>query len=277
MKNKLLVLFALMFLCNFAYAQERTITGKVTSGEGNSSLPGVSVFIKGTTTGTITNIDGEYSLSVPNAEDTLVFSFLGYESQELAVGSQTIIDVVLQVSAEALQEVMVTALGVERDARTLGYSVQQVESKVLDDAVTTNVVDALSGKAAGIQVTRSSGSAGGGSRILVRGITSLRGNNQPLIVIDGVRMNNDANYTEGTAGFGASAGTGTANRLSDINSDDIESINVLKGAAATALYGTAGATGVIIITTKKGHPHRGKKFSISYSTRGRYRCCFYLT
>lgn len=269
MKSKLLLLLALIFAYSSAYAQDtredkKTITGTVTSGEDAYPMPGVTVTIKGTTTGTVTDVHGEYSLEVPDTDAVLVFSFVGYDNKEVVVGEQSVIDVVLEPNIKDLEEVVVTALGVKRNVRTLGYSVQEVKSKTIQDAGTPNVVDAMTGKAAGVQVTRSSGTAGGGSRIVIRGVTSMVGNNQPLIILDGIRINNETNYPRDES---RQAGTAQSNRLSDLNTEDIASISVLKGAAATALYGTAGSTGVVIITTKKGAKAEGKAFDVSFVSR----------
>ena len=258
MKRVLLTIILSVLACIYMQAQDRTVSGQVTD-EGGNPLPGVTVVIKGTTSGTATDGEGKYRLSVP-ANAILSYNYLGYVSQEIVVGSQTVIDVTLAEDIQQLDEVVVTAFGVERDQKALGYSVQQVSGESISRAATPNPIDALNGKAAGVQITRSSGTAGGGSRVVIRGTTSLIGDNQALIVIDGVRVNNQTNYTEGTT-----AGTAQSNRLSDLNPEDIESMSVLKGAAATALYGTAGSTGVIVITTKKGAKKKG--FDISFSSR----------
>lgn len=244
MKRLSLVLALVLFGASLALAQS-TITGTVTdeSGEG---LIGASILVKGTTSGTVTDLDGKYSLSVPPGSEVLVFSYTGFDTQEITIGSQTVIDITM-TEGVSLGEVVVTALGVEREEKALGYAVQQVKGDEVSRSGASNPVDGLVGKAAGIQVTRSSGSVGGGSRILIRGVTSMVGNNQPLIVIDGVRTNNETLLSQAST-----AGTAASNRLMDLNPEDIESINVLKGAAATALYGTSGSTGVILITTKKG-------------------------
>ena len=260
MKKILLITFMFVTaLVTQSWAQDQVISGKVTSAEDGSALPGVNVILKGTSTGTATDIDGNYKFSAP-ANGTLVFSFIGLTSKEVAIGNQSIINVAMSADAKQLSEVVVTALGVKRDEKALGYSVQQVNSDAIVNSGATSAVDALVGKAAGIQVTRSSGSAGGGSRILIRGTTSLVGNNQPLVVIDGVRTNNDTQVSEGKTN-----GTASSNRLMDLNTDDIESVSILKGAAATALYGTAGSTGVIIITTKKGT--KKDKIAVNFSTQ----------
>ncbi len=255
--RKILLLSTLFFLAVITVmAQSRTVSGKVTNdGEG---LPGVNVVIKGTTNGTTTDLDGNFSLSVEQGA-VLVFSSVGFAEQEVAVGSRTVIDITLASDVTELSEVVVTALGVERSEKALGYAVQKVESQTLVNSGAVNATDALVGKAAGIQITRSSGSAGGGTRILLRGVTSIIGNNQPIIVIDGVRTNNETiSGTEANT-----AGTAQSNRLMDLNVNDIESVSVLKGAAATALYGTAGSTGVIVITTKKGSKGAGLRVNFT--------------
>lgn len=244
MKRLSLVLALVLFGAGFALAQ-KIVTGTVTD-ESGEALIGASILVKGTTSGTVTDLDGKYSLSVPDASSILIFSYTGFNTQEIEVGAQTVIDLVMSEGV-SLGEVVVTALGVEREEKALGYAVQQVKGDEVSRSGASNPVDGLVGKAAGIQVTRSSGSVGGGSRILIRGVTSMVGNNQPLIVIDGVRTNNETLLSQAQT-----AGTAASNRLMDLNPEDIESINVLKGAAATALYGTSGSTGVILITTKKG-------------------------
>ncbi len=261
----LITLFAFVFA--FSAMAQRTVSGKVTDDSGEV-LPGVNVVVKGTTTGTTTDLDGNFRLSVDEGL-TLVFSFIGFADQEVAVGNRTVIDITLSSSAIELSEVVVTALGVQRSEKALGYAVQEVGSQELVGSGATNAVDALVGKAAGVQVTRSSGSAGGGSRILIRGVTSMVGNNQPIIVIDGVRTNNQTLATERASGTeadiaGSTGGVAASNRLMDLNVNDIESVSVLKGAAATALYGTAGATGVVVITTKKGK--KGSGLAVNFSS-----------
>lgn len=255
--KRILLLTTLFFFAITCLIAQRTVSGKVTddSGEG---LPGVNVVIKGTTTGVTTDLDGNYRISVEDGA-TLIFSYVGFNTQEVAVGSRTTIDLSMSGATE-LQEVVVTAFGVEREKKALGYSVQSVDSKAITDAAAQNPIDALSGKAAGVQVIRSSGTAGGGSRVTIRGVTSMIGDNQPLIVIDGVRVNNETYSSEAQT-----AGTSQSNRLMDLNPDDIASMNVLKGAAATALYGTAGSTGVIVITTKKGKKGQGLDISFTSS------------
>lgn len=253
--NRLLTLL-LAFVVQITFAQTRTITGVVSDDTG--PLPGVSVLKKGTTSGVETDFNGNYSIEA-QAGDILVFSYVGMETAEKLVGASNQINVTL-TSGNVLDEVVVTAFGIKKEEKSLGYAVQEVKAEAITKSGASNVLDALSGKSSGVQITRASGSAGGGSRIVVRGATSMVGNNQALIVIDGVRSNNETLQSQAST-----AGTASSNRLMDLNSEDIESISVLKGAAATAVYGTAGAGGVIIITTKKGA--KGKKFSVNFSSQ----------
>ena len=246
----------LAFVVQFTFAQEKTITGTVTDESG--PLPGVSIIIKGTTSGTETDFDGKYTIT-SKVGDVLVFSFVGMKSQEQTVGIANTINVVLEAD-NVLDEVVVTAYGIKKEKRSVGYAVQEVKAEAITNSGASNVLDALSGKSSGVQITRSSGSAGGGSRILIRGATSMVGNNQALIIIDGVRSNNETLQSQAST-----AGTASSNRLMDLNAEDIESISVLKGAGATAIYGTAGSGGVILVTTKKGT--LGQKFQVSVSSQ----------
>ena len=247
------------FAFTAGYAQS-TVSGTVTDDTGEA-LIGASILVKGTTSGTVTDFDGNFSIGVPANAEMFVVSYTGFTTKEVAVvGGKSTYNIVLSENAQQLGEVVVTALGIERSEKALGYAVQQVEAEDLTRSGASSAVDALVGKASGIQVTRSSGSVGAGSRITIRGVTSMIGNNQPLIVIDGVRSNNETQFSEGST-----AGTAQANRLMDLNPDDIENINILKGAAATALYGTSGSTGVVIITTKKGKRNQGLQVGFSSS------------
>ncbi|WP_074408998.1 MULTISPECIES: SusC/RagA family TonB-linked outer membrane protein [Aquimarina] len=248
----------LAFVVQFTFAQEKAISGTVTDDKG-LPLPGVNVIVKNTANGTQTDFDGKYTIQATQGA-VLSFSYVGFDSKDVVVGDGNSINLQLSASASELEEVVITAQGLKRGKKAIGYALQQVDSEDIIESGSTNAVDALVGKAAGIQITRSSGSAGGGSRILVRGVTSLIGNNQPLIVIDGVRTNNETLSTEGNT-----AGTAQSNRLMDLNTEDIKSLTVLKGAAATALYGTAGSTGVIVIETKKGN--KDQRFSIDFTSQ----------
>lgn len=247
----LCVLFALP-----ALAQDRTVTGKVTSADDGSTLPGVSIQMKGTTRGTTTDSDGNYSLTNVPANATLVFSFIGTATQEVAVGNQTTLNVQLRSDASQLSEVVVTAQGIERDRRSLGYSTQDVRGEALAQRSETNVLNALQGKLAGVNITPSSGAPGASTNINIRGITSFNGSNQPLIVVDGVIFSNDVNQNPSTDNTLFSAQS--PNRLADINPESIESINVLKGPAASVLYGSRASAGAIVITTKTGRNLKGK-------------------
>lgn len=256
-KNLFSVLLPLCFMLP-ATAQRRVITGLVTDRSDGSSLPGIIVQIKGTSNGVITNLDGKYAIQVPEGDVFLLFSYIGFEDFEVEVGTRSVIDVALTASTLELEEVVVTALGIARDKKALGFSVQEVRQNWMVESGASNTVDALAGKVSGIQVSRSSGAVGAGSRILVRGVTSLVGNNEPLIVIDGVRTNNEALLSQVNT-----AGTAQSNRLMDLNVEDIRSLSVLKGAAAAALYGTAGAAGVILIDTKRGEKSKNLKVNLS--------------
>ena len=250
----------LTFLCFFSIqliAQQKTITGLVFDDQG-IALPGATVLVKDSNRGVTTDFDGNFSIEASKGE-VLVISFIGYKNQSIPVGDGDNYSVNLETGNE-LDEVIVTSLGIKRESKAIGYSVQSVSTEDLANSGSNNALDAMVGKAAGIQITRSSGSAGGGSRILIRGVTSMIGNNQPLIVIDGVRTNNETLNSGSSTG-----GTASSNRLMDLNNDDIENISILKGSAATALYGTAGAAGVVVITTKKGSEGE-MKVSYSHST-----------
>ena len=267
MKRILLMSFVLsLFLCTGLMAQERTVTGKVTSANDGSGLPGVNVILKGTTTGTVTDIDGNYKISITGDDAVLVYSFIGLITQEVTVGSRSTIDVQMADDVTQLSEVVVTALGIEREARSIGYGIDQVKGEELVKSRETNIVNALQGKVTGVNVVSAGGNLGSSSKIVIRGITSLNGQNDPLWVVDGVPINNrqnqtgDANRITGVRDF--------ANGAAVINPDDVESINVLKGAAATALYGSRAAAGAIIVTTKKGKTPGGKpQVSINSTVR----------
>ena len=240
----------LAFVVQLTFAQEKTISGTVVD-ETNMPLPGATVVIKGTTTGTSTDFDGNYSIGA-NSGDVLTFSYVGYADQNATVGASNSINISLAPD-NTLEEVVVTALGIKRDEKALGYSTQQIGSEELVAVRDANIVNSLSGKIAGINVTNTSGAVGATSRIVIRGISTISGNTQPLIVVDGVVMDNSS-YGSSTS----SGGNSTPNGLADLNQDDIESINVLKGGAATSLYGMRGSNGVIVVTTKSGNTKSDK-------------------
>ena len=244
----------LAFVVQLTFAQEKTISGTV-SDESGLPLPGVNIVVKGTTNGTQTDFDGKYTITA-NTGDILAFTYLGLKAQEVTVGTSNTINVTMLEDAAVLDEVVVTALGIRREEKALGYSVQNIKGEGLTEAREANIANALSGKAAGIQVTSSSGAVGASSRVVLRGNSSITGNNEPLYVVDGVPIDNTS---YGNAGSGG--GTDLPNGASNINPDDIESISVLKGPNAAALYGLRAGNGVIVITTKSG---KGKgNFSVS--------------
>lgn len=261
MKKVLLAAFLIGCFVQLSFAQSRIISGTVTSSEDGGPLPGVSVLVKGTTLGTITGIDGEYSVTLPEGRNVLQFSFVGMISQDVVVAESDAINVTLDPDVKALNEVIVTALGVSRDERSVGSSIQSVDGDKLSAVRESNLVGSLAGKVAGVQVIGSSGAALGGTQnIRLRGINSL-GGGSPLFVVDGTPIANDSFSPNNDA-----AGRDYGNLASDINPDDIESVSVLKGPTAAALYGNRAANGVILITTKKGNKKRGLGVDINQST-----------
>ncbi|WKN46333.1 SusC/RagA family TonB-linked outer membrane protein [Tunicatimonas pelagia] len=255
-------------MASVTLAQEQTVSGTVTSAEDNQPVPGVNVVVKGSTVGTVTNIDGEYRLTVPSSESVIEFSFIGFASQEVTVGNQSTVDVSLQSDVQSLQEVVVTAQGVERDERSLGYSVQQLEGEVIQQKSSPDVLNSLQGKVAGVNITSGSGAPGASTNINIRGFTSFNGNNQPLVVIDEIIFSNDVdNGSDGVGGINTLFGNQPTNRLGDLNPEDIASINVLKGPAAAALYGSRASNGAILITTKSGKGLKGRtQVTLTHST-----------
>jgi len=247
MKKLLLIWVLTMTVFSSLLAQTRQVTGKVTSSEDGSALPGVSVSLKGTSRGTTTGADGSYKISVGDGA-VLVYSFVGYKQQTISVASQSAINVVLASDASELNEVVVTALGLTRTKNSLPYAAQQVKGDELTRVRSGNAFQALSGKVAGLQITQGN-TVGGSTNVVIRGNKSLTGNNQALFVVDGVPIDNsNKNSSNQVTGRG---GYDYGNAASDINPDDIESMTVLKGAAATALYGSRASNGVIMIQTKK--------------------------
>ncbi len=235
------------------------ITGRVTSATDNSNMPGVSIVVRGTQRGTVTNLSGEYTIEVPGTDAVLVFSFVGYKPEEVTVGNQRVINLSMTESIEALDEVVVTALGITRREKSLGYSVGTVSGENLARVVQENAINSLAGKVTGVQIS-STGGTGSSVSMVIRGATSLSNDNQPLFVIDGVPIVNTLNNI---AGFGSDNRVDYGNAMSDLNSDDIESVSILKGPSAAALYGSRAGNGVVLITTKSGHRNRGMRVNIS--------------
>ncbi|WP_266365809.1 SusC/RagA family TonB-linked outer membrane protein [Tellurirhabdus rosea] len=251
-------------VCTVAtYAQQtRRIAGKVTSGVDGSGMPGVNVVIKGTQMGTTTDGSGRYTLDVSGSNPVIVFSYIGFGTQEVAVGNRSVVDVALTESAETLQEAVVTALGIKREERSLGYAVGKVDGKEFTRVVQENVLNAVAGKVAGVTISQTGGT-GSSVSMIIRGATSLSSDNQPLFVIDGVPVANTLNNVsqvgnDNRADFG--------NAISNLNPDDVENVSILKGPSAAALYGSRAGNGVVLITTKSGAKARKPTVTITSST-----------
>jgi TonB-linked SusC/RagA family outer membrane protein len=256
--TKICVSFLMFFALTLsAYAQQ--VTGTV-SDENGVPLPGATVVVQGTSTGVSTDFDGNYSITASSG-DTLVFSFVGYATQSVAVGSSNTVNVQLEPD-NSLDEVVVTALGVKRNTKALGYSVTEVDGTELSANPSTNAINALQGKVAGVMVTGSAMGAKGSSRVVIRGTSSLTGNNQPLYVVDGITINNNNLGAAGVWG-----GTDFGDGISSINPDEVQSVSVLKGGAAAALYGSRASNGVIIITTKNGLGSEGLGIEINSTSQ----------
>jgi len=251
--KKIYALLGCLLLAQMLWAQSRTVSGKVTGADDGEPIPGVNVLLKGTGTGASTDIEGNYKLTVPEEGGVLVFSFIGMKKKEETIGSRSVIDVQMELSVEQLQEVLVTGLGVERQAKSLGYATQNLDSEEITKAANTNLLNSLQGKVSGVQINNSTGAVGGATRVVVRGPTSLTNGNQPLFVIDGVPIDNTQRQSTDLR-----SGASFSNSGADINPDDIASMTVLKGPSAAALYGSRAANGVILITTKSGKGAKGK-------------------
>jgi TonB-linked SusC/RagA family outer membrane protein len=257
MKHKLHVL--VMLLCVSvvsAKAQDRRVTGTVLSSEDNSEVPGVNVVVKGTTIGTITDMDGKYAIDVPSSESILVFSYIGLTSEEIAVGSSSVIDVTMVPDLQELTEIVVTAMGLEKEKRALNYATQNVDNDVITQSQQQNLANSLQGKVAGLSIRQSSGMPGSSTLMTIRGSSVLSGNNQPLMVVDGMPLESGSVFTDDVTEDRVSS-TDASSRSLDINPADIASIEVLKGPAASALYGLRAGNGVILITTKSGNKSKG--------------------
>jgi len=270
MKKTVALIFILCLIVQLTMAQKRSISGVVREKETNESLPGVSVLEKGTRTGTVTNVDGKFQLSV-NEGAVLVFSFVGMKSQEVKVGQSSKLEIFIESDTHQVDEIMVTAeFGMKRVARSIGSSVQNVKASDIAESGRDNFVSALQGRVAGMNVSSSSGAPGASTKVVLRSITSISGNNQPLYVVDGVPMNNSTfnpiNMADGGTNFSV-RNLDFASRGNDFNPEDIESMTVLKGASAAALYGSDASNGAIIITTKKGKSGKGE---VTYSNTFRW-------
>lgn len=258
MKRKFLLFIILaLSISSMTLAQERTVSGRVTSTEDGSALPGVNVVIKGTTNGTVTDSEGNYRISLPSSGGALVFSFIGLQTTEIAIGDRAVVDVSLALDVTQLSEVVVTALGIEVSKDKVGSASTNITGDAARKSGEANLINSLAGKSSGVNIARSTGDPGAGSYIQIRGQSSVFNSVQPLIVVDGVPVNNNQ------VGQGLS-GVAQQSRLNDINPADIESYEVLKGASASALWGSRAAGGVIMITTKKGAAGKSK-VNVSYS------------
>jgi TonB-linked SusC/RagA family outer membrane protein len=270
-KTITLLAFLLAVVCMRASAQDRTITGKVTSSLDSLGIPGVSVVVVGTTVGTTTDIDGNYQLTVPSSGKQIRLSGIGLKAKTIDLSDAGTYSAVMEPDVLRLEEVVVTALNIPTERRRLSYAVQSISGENVSNVGQQNVVNSFAGKIAGAQVTSSSGTPGAASYIVLRGPSSILGENQPLFVVDGVPFDNShqggGNPDNGTNNnlIGSTGAVTNSNRAIDLNPDDIESISVLKGPAATALYGSAASSGAIVITTKKGKYTPGKKINVRYS------------
>ncbi|MGV8813737.1 MAG: SusC/RagA family TonB-linked outer membrane protein [Gelidibacter sp.] len=237
--------------CSVTSWAQKTVSGQVLEKDTNMPLIGVTIMVKNSDKGVTTNFEGIYEINGINDTNILVFSYLGYKTHEVLVGGQTRINVSLETDAQLMDEVVITALNIQRDKESLGYSVSQLSAADVNVAKEHNVMNSLSGKVAGLQITQANTGVDGSSRILLRGVTTINGSNRPLVVVDGIPISNDA------GGGSQWGGVDRGDALSDINPDDVESISVLKGAGAAAAYGSLGMHGVILITTKSGVKKKG--------------------
>ncbi|NIU78545.1 MAG: SusC/RagA family TonB-linked outer membrane protein, partial [Gammaproteobacteria bacterium] len=266
MLRRVLVMAALLMVPTWLSAQEARVTGQVTAEDSGQPLAGVQIVVKGTTVGTLTDGNGNYALRIPAGSDVLVYSYLGYRTVEQEIEGP-VMNVSLSREAIGIEGITVTALGIQREKRSLGYSVQDVSGDQISEVPKVNVVDALQGNVAGVKITDSN-NPGGTSRIVIRGASSITGNNQPLFIVDGIPIDNSADGT-GKPGQDRNQGYGGydyGNAAEDIDPNNIESISVLKGPNAAALYGSRAANGAVVITTKKGHVGGGLGITASVGT-----------
>ncbi len=264
MRKILLLCFSCLITFHAWSQTTRVVTGLVTSSVDNTALPGVSVVIKGTTIGTVTDSNGKFTIEAPTGSSTIIFSFIGLQSKEVEIGNLDQINVSMNEDVTQLGEVVVTGMGMERSEKTLGYAVTKVGSNEITKGRAASTMNSLQGKVAGVQISTASGAPGASTKVIIRGYSSLGGNNNPLYVIDGVPINNGANnFFDPANSLNRTQDFG--NRANDINPDDVESISILKGAAATSLYGSRASAGVIMITTKKGKAGDGLRVDFTSS------------
>lgn len=256
--NKFFLMIMAIGFSVTSFAQKK-VSGQVLEMETNMPLIGVTIVVKGTDKGVTTDFDGKYEINGIADTDVLVFSYIGYKTKEFLVGGQSTINVSLEVDAQEMDEVVITALNIQRDKESLGYSVSQISAAEVNVAKENNVMNSLTGKVSGLQISQANTGVDGSSRILLRGVTTINGSNRPLVVVDGIPISNDA------GGGSQWGGVDRGDALSDINPDDVESISVLKGAGAAAAYGSLGMHGVILITTKSGTKKQGIGISLNSS------------
>ncbi|WP_413996787.1 SusC/RagA family TonB-linked outer membrane protein [Maribacter sp. 2307ULW6-5] len=263
-KHRSYLLFFIIFLVFgtgqiWAQSNQFAVSGNVTSSQDGTPLPGVSIVLQGSTKGVVTDFDGNYSLEVQDGEAVLIFSYLGFKTQEVPVGGRSRINVALTEDAQALDEVVVTALGIKREDKSLGYSVEKVQAEELTRVVNENVLNSISGKVSGVTIN-STGGTGSSVSMVIRGATSLSSDNQPLFVVDGVPVVNTVNNV---GGFGDRVRVDYGNAISDLDPESIENVTILKGPSAAALYGSRAGNGVVLITTKSAE--KGKKMKVSFT------------
>ena len=261
MKVKLLIIAVFALFTQQLYGQQVTVSGQVTDAETGETIVGVTIVVEGTTRGETTDADGNYSITLQDGENVLLFSFVGYRTQRITVDGRTSIDVQLAPEVAMLEDLVVTALGLDADQRSLGYGIQSVRAQDLADSRRISVSDALAGQFSGVEVRSQAGVPGGATSINIRGRSSLLGNNEPLYIVDGVPISNEFNTTV------TFSSVDNSNRAIDLNPGDIESITVLKGPAAAALYGIEAANGAIVITTKRGSQGATPRTSINLTSR----------
>jgi TonB-linked SusC/RagA family outer membrane protein len=262
MRKKLfLTIIMFLVLLGSAFAQERSVSGRITSAVDGSPLPGVNVVVAGTNSGTISDMNGKYTIKVPAGSNVLEFTFVGMKPNSVSIGTSNVVDVVMENSEEMLEEVVVTALGIKREVKAIGYAQQKIGTAELSASRETNLTSFLTAKAAGVQVSKNASGTGGSQSITIRGVKSLLGNNQPLFVVDGVPITNIGHSSGGTFDD-IDLGDG----MGDINPEDVETMTVLKGPNASALYGARGSNGVILITTKSGRQKKGIGVEINSNT-----------
>ncbi|MEN8117923.1 MAG: SusC/RagA family TonB-linked outer membrane protein [Bacteroidota bacterium] len=255
------VILLLGYSVTFAQTNHQ-VTGKVTSSADGSELPGLSIVVKGTSQGTVTDANGNYTFTVDDSNATLVFSFIGFTTQEITINGRSVIDVVMEQSIEALEEVVVTALGIKRAEKSLGFSVGKVDGEELTRVAQENVLNSMAGKVSGVTIN-STGGAGSTVSMVIRGATSMSTDNQPLFVVDGVPMTSTVNNV---GGFGKDNRVDYGNAIADLDPENIENVSILKGPSAAALYGTRAGNGVVLITTKKAAEDEGMKVTITSNT-----------